>query len=153
MEHELKPCPHCGRDAKVYIRESNGHEFFAGCKNLKCPTYTPYVASESEAADMWNKGKLCVATATNADIDNLEEMASRSLRLRVVWGDLTGDWAHCLDRSVLETDFKCKIPLKRVATAENFEDAAYIAAANPATILALIHELRACRAKLAEYEQ
>lgn len=147
MEYDLRPCPRCGGDARVFVRESNGHEFFAGCKNLKCPTYTPYAASKSEATDMWNNGNFCVATATDAEIDMLEEAASRALRMRVVWGDLTGEWMHCLDRSILETDCKHKIPLRHVAMAESFEDAAHIAAANPAIILALIRELRVCREK------
>ena len=42
---------------------------------------------------------------------------------------------------------------RKYAPGQAGKNARYVAAANPATILALIHELRECRAKLAEYEQ
>lgn len=42
---------------------------------------------------------------------------------------------------------------RKYAPGQAGKNARYVAAANPQAVLALIHELRECRSKLAEYEQ
>lgn len=153
---ELKQCPNCGRDGKIYRRKSCTYlgKFFAVCKNVSCPTCTSYVGTEEGAILAWNGGDICPITATDAEIDNLKKAASRAMRVRIREGLLTGKWVHYFDKGVLDFTVQDKdVPRIKVAYTEKIEDAAYIAAAKPTTILALIRELRACRAKLAEYEQ
>lgn len=138
----LKPCPHCGGEARIYVRQGGASgEFFAGCRNMKCPTYTLYAKSENEAATMWNDGELCTPTVTDKEIAKLEEMASRALRLRVWEGLCAGEWSHCLDRTILETDVKHGgLPHRHVALVDSCEDAAFIGAASPRIILGLIRD-------------
>lgn len=146
-DKELKPCPACGGEARIYVRQGGASgEFFAGCRNMKCPTYTLYAKSEIEAATMWNDGELCTPTVTDKEIAKLEMMASKTLRLRIWEGLCAGEWCHYLDRTILETGVKHgSLPHHHVALVDSREDAAFIGAASPRIILGLIRELRKAR--------
>ena len=91
---------------------------------------------------------------TDKEIAKLEMMATKTLRLRIWEGLCTGEWSHCLDRTILETDVKHGgLPHRHVALVDSCEDAAFIGAASPRIILGLIRELRSCRELLRVYEQ
>lgn len=79
---------------------------------------------------------------TDAELDELEKLAEEAT---------AGPWQRVTPYGIgVKSDGP--IPFV-VAWSKKENDAAFIAAANPATILALIHELRTCRAKLAGYER
>lgn len=80
---------------------------------------------------------------TDAELDELETLAEEAT---------PGPWQRFTPYGIGVESGSGPVPFK-VAWGAQENDAAFIVAANPATILALIHELRACRAKLAEYER
>ena len=48
---ELKPCPFCGGEAKIY--EASEEDFRVGC--IRCHTWSDYYFTEDEAIKAWNR--------------------------------------------------------------------------------------------------
>lgn len=144
----LKPCPHCGGPASVYVSENSNlqNRWFSACENTQCLTHTDYVDTEESACLMWNAEVFHDYSLSESDLDKLERSASEALRYRFREGFLTGEWEHCLDRSILEPKTEDpKMPLHSVALVDNPTDAAFIGSAKPRIIIASIRELREAR--------
>ena len=144
----LKPCLRCGGSARVYIVENSNLQkrWFAGCENTQCPTHTEYADTEESALLLWNTGQRHGYSLSESDLDKLERAASEALRYRIRDGFLTGEWEHCLDRSILEPETEdSKMPLHSVALVDSPVDAALIGAVKPRVVVALIQGLKEAR--------
>ena len=117
---------------------------------------------------------------TDAELDELEMLAKEATTgpwatygncREILGGQICSDWydvyglvddeiwvlmkmnSNMVEPEDLQLPATEKTVRRKYAPGQAGKNARYVAAANPATILALIHELRECRAKLAEYEQ
>jgi Lar family restriction alleviation protein len=70
---ELKPCPFCGSDAKVF-REKLPicHEYRTKCLNENCKVFIPYSLNMKDAIRAWNTRADEDLKARNAELE--EEM-------------------------------------------------------------------------------
>lgn len=156
MDSQLKPCPLCGGSAKLYIAENSNLQkrWFAACENTQCPTYTEYADTEESALLLWNTGQRHDYSLSEADLDKLGRTASEALRYRIRDGFLTGEWEHCLDRSILEPKAEYpKMPLHSVALVDSPVDAAFIGSVKPRVVVALLLELRDARMAVEQMEK
>ena len=53
---ELKPCPFCGSDAKIFeYKRTNGWNVICQQPECECNARIPYCHSEEEAIEQWNR--------------------------------------------------------------------------------------------------
>lgn len=156
MDSQLNPCSHCGGSAKLYIAENSSLQkrWFVACENTQCPTHTEYADTEESARLLWNTGQRHDYSLSEADLDKLGRTASEALRYRIRDGFLTGEWEHCLDRSILEPKAEDpKMPLHSVALVDSPVDAAFIGAVKPRVVVAILLELRDARMAVEQMEK
>lgn len=145
---ELKPCPHCGgTDLQV---DFNGvyERHFVRCYNPDCHMQGPEVYGREQAAEAWNKLPRKVESLPDARLDELEELAGKATEggwcYEEAFGGLANRWAFIVRRDIHEPGFYSAIA-EMVGEERTEDDAAFIAAANPAVVLALIAEVRRYR--------
>lgn len=101
-----------------------------------CKAHVRTVAPQGDCED-------ARATLLDSELDVLESLAGRAT---------PGKWLRWMDVTISarRSDWRDE---PHIAVVDHIRDADYIAAACPQVVLSLVHELRACRTKLAEYEQ
>ena len=150
-EFELLLCPHCGgTDLQV---DYNGvyERHFVRCYNFSCHMQGPEVYGREKAAEAWNNLPRKVEALPDAQLDELEKLAGEATpgpwrveEAPIVAGYYGGINAADGSTIVIATDFVCLEcgEFTGECGIERKEDAAFIAAANPAVVLALIAEVR-----------
>ena len=145
---DLKPCPHCGgTDLQV---DFNGvyERHFVRCYNPDCHMQGPEVYGREKAAEAWNNLPRKVEALPDAQLDVLEKLAGKASPGIWVYEEAFGGrserWAFVVRQAKEESDSYPAIA-EMVGEERTEEDAAFIAAANPAVVLSLIHELRCSR--------
>ena len=153
---ELRPCPHCGgTDLQV---DYNGvwERNFVRCYNHSCHMQGPEAFGREAAAQAWNALPRKVERVPDSQLDALEKLAGEETpgpwgveETPIVAGYYGGINAADGSTIVRATDFVCFEcgEFTGECGIERKEDAAFIAAANPAVVLALIHELRCSRSR------
>ena len=150
---DLRPCPHCGgTDLIIYGKGREKH--YVRCHS--CNMQGPEVYGREKAAEAWNNLPRQVEALPDAKLDELEELAGKATQggwvYEEAFGGITEHWAFVVRQDKEESGSYPAIA-EMVGEERTEEDAAFIAAANPAVVLALIHTLRDCRSLLREYEQ
>ena len=141
-EIELKPCPYCGgTDLIIY---GNGIEkHYVRCHS--CNLQGPDVYGREQAAEAWNNLPRKVEALPNSQLDELEELAGKATEggwcYEEAFGGLANRWAFIVRRDIHEPGFYSAIA-EMVGEERTEDDTAFIAAANPAVVLALIAEIR-----------
>ena len=144
-EIELMPCPACGgTDLQV---DYNGvyERHFVRCYNLPCHMQGPEIYGKEAAAQAWNELPRKVEALPDAQLDALEKLAGEATEggwcYEEAFGGQANHWAFIVRRDIDEPGFYSAIA-EMVGEERTEEDAAFIAAANPAVVLALIAEVR-----------
>lgn len=126
----LKPCPFCGGEAVAGSNFDNDHYVMCGADCDKCGGMVGYMKTEMAAIENWNRRTaLASGSGDHAELARLAEDAS------------SGPWsvdADDLGRTIVAS------PVEIVAR-DTRHNSAFIAAANPATVLALLAEIAALR--------
>lgn len=142
---ELKLCPHCGgTDLQI---DYNGvwERHFVRCYNHDCHMQGPEVYGKEAAAEAWNNLPRQVEALPDAQLDALEELAGKATQGGWVYeenfGGIAEHWAFVVRQDKEESGSYPTIA-EMVGEERTEEDAAFIAAANPAVVLALIAEVR-----------
>lgn len=148
-EIELRPCPACGgTDLQV---DYNGvyERHFVRCYNLPCHMQGPEIYGKEAAAQAWNELPRKVEALPDAQLDALEKLAGKASPGSWVYEEAFGGraerWAFVV-RQAKEESGSYPAIAEMVGEERTEEDAAFIAAANPAVVLALIAEVRHGRA-------
>ncbi|WP_299396035.1 Lar family restriction alleviation protein [uncultured Desulfovibrio sp.] len=148
-EIELRPCPACGgTDLQV---DYNGvyERHFVRCYNLPCHMQGPEIYGKEAAAQAWNELPRKVEALPDAQLDALEKLAGKASPGIWVYEEAFGGraerWAFVV-RQAKEESGSYPAIAEMVGEERTEEDAAFIAAANPAVVLALIAEVRHGRA-------
>lgn len=141
-EFELLPCPHCGGEPLVLWTDGN-LSFHVEC--TYCEVCGPAASVESKAVDGWNALPRKVERVPDAQLDALEELAGKASPGSWVYEEAFGGraerWAFVV-RQAKEESGSYPAIAEMVGEERTEEDAAFIAAANPAVVLALIAEVR-----------
>ena len=142
-EIELRPCPHCeGSDLIIYW---NGvyEKHYARCHS--CHMQGPEVYGKEAAAEAWNNLPRQVEALPDAQLDALEELAGKATQggwvYEEAFGGIAEHWAFVVRQDKEESGSYPTIA-EMVGEERTEEDAAFIAAANPAVVLAPIAEVR-----------
>ena len=140
---ELKPCPFCGGDAVAGSNFDNDHYVMCGADCDKCGGMVGYMKTEMAAIENWNRRTaLASGSGDHAELARLAEEAGNGAW--IADGDCV-EFAHPEARGhpIAVTNHEGTYPdsLGRAF-------AAFIAAANPATVLALLAENAALRASV-----
>lgn len=154
-EIELMPCPHCGgREIRVFDKYYSGaiaRAYYVIC--FDCRMKGPELSGNEAAAEAWNKLPRKVESLPDSQLDELEELAGKATPggwcYEEAFGGFANRWAFIVRRDIHEPGFYSAIA-EMVGEERTEDDAAFIAAANPAVVLALIQELRAYRSRDAE---
>ena len=142
-EIELNPCPHCG-GSDLFIYWNGVYEkHYARCHS--CHMQGPEVYDREAAAELWNNLPRKVEALPDAQLDELEELAGKATEggwcYEEAFGGFANRWAFIVRRDRDESGFYSAIA-EMVGEERTEDDAAFIAAANPAVVLALIAEVR-----------
>lgn len=149
-EIELMPCPHCGgREIRVFDKYYSGaiaRAYYVIC--FDCRMKGPELSGNEAAAEAWNNLPRKVEALPDAQLDELEELAGKATEggwcYEEAFGGLANRWAFIVRRDIHEPGFYSAIA-EMVGEERTEDDAAFIAAANPAVVLALIAEVRRYR--------
>ena len=149
----LKPCPHCG---------GNHVELFWDLQKCSyvlchaCLMQGPGIFGDENAAKAWNALPRKVDALPDARLDELEELAGKATPggwcYEEACGGFANRWAFIVRRDIHEPGFYSAIA-EMVGEERTEDDAAFIAAANPAVVLSLIQELRCYRSREAEQQE
>lgn len=143
-EIELKPCPYCGgTDLRIGFN-AVGERHYVVCSH--CLMRGPEkLGDEDRAAKYWNALPRKVEALPDARLDELEELAGKATEggwcYEEAFGGFANRWAFIVRRDRDEPGFYSAIA-EMVGEERTEDDAAFIAAANPAVVLALIAEVR-----------
>lgn len=141
-EFELLLCPHCGGEPIVLWTDGDR---VCRVECTCCEVRGPAATVESKAVDGWNALPRKVETLPDAQLDALEELAGKATEggwcYEEAFGGQANHWAFIVRRDIDEPGFYSAIA-EMVGEERTEEDAAFIAAANPAVVLALIAEVR-----------
>lgn len=143
-EIELKLCPHCGgTDLRIgFNAVGERHYVVCSCCLMRGPEK---LGDEDRAAKYWNALPRKVEALPDAKLDELEELAGKATQGGWVYeenfGGIAEHWAFVV-RQDKEESGSCPAIAEMVGEERTEEDAAFIAAANPAVVLALIAEVR-----------
>lgn len=103
------------------------------------------VYGREAAAELWNNLPRKVEALPDARLDELEELAGKATEggwcYEEAFGGFANRWAVIVRRGIHEPGFYSAIA-EMVGEERTEDDAAFIAAANPAVVLALIAEVR-----------
>ena len=142
-EIELKPCPHCGGSDLIIYWNGVYEKHYARCHS--CHVQGPEVYGREAAAELWNNLPRKVEALPDARLDELEELAGKATEggwcYEEAFGGFANRWAFIVRRDIHEPGFYSAIA-EMVGEERTEDDAAFIAAANPAVVLALIAEIR-----------
>lgn len=143
-EIELKPCPYCGgSDLRIGFNAVEERHYVV-CSH--CLMRGPEkLGDEDRAAKYWNALPRKVESLPDARLDELEELAGKATEggwcYEEAFGGFANRWAFIVRRDIHEPGFYSAIA-EMVGEERTEDDAAFIAAANPAVVLALIAEVR-----------
>lgn len=175
-EFELLPCPHCGREPIVLWTDG---DTVCRVECAWCEVRGPAETVESKAVDGWNALPRKVERVPDAQLDALEKLAGEATpgpwatydnsqdvfgRKPYSWFQIyamiDGDmWVIMSANSNMVEPEELQLPAtekgfrRKSAPGQAGKNARYVAAANPAVVLALIHELLESRTLLRAYEQ
>lgn len=142
-EIELKPCPYCGGSDLIIYWNGVYEKHYARCHS--CHMQGPEVYGREAAAELWNNLPRKVEALPDARLDELEELAGKATEggwcYEEAFGGFANRWAFIVRRDIHEPGFYSAIA-EMVGEERTEDDAAFIAAANPAVVLALIAEVR-----------
>ena len=146
-EIELKPCPYCGgTEMRVFDKYYSGaiaRAYYVIC--FDCWMKGPELSGSEAAAEAWNNLPRKVESLPNSQLDELEELAGKATPggwcYEEAFGGFANRWAVIVRRGIHEPGFYSAIA-EMVGEERTEDDAAFIAAANPAVVLALIAEVR-----------
>lgn len=143
-EIELRPCPACG-GTDLQINWNGVYErHFVRCYNHSCHMQGPEAYGRA-AIDAWNALPRKVERVPDAQLDALEELAGKASPGSWVYEEAFGGraerWAFVV-RQAKEESGSYPAIAEMVGEERTEDDAAFIAAANPAVVLALIAEVR-----------
>ena len=168
-EIELKPCPACGGEPLVLWTDGN---LICHVECTSCEVCGPAASVESKAVDGWNALPRKVERVPDAQLDALEKLAGEATpgpwatydnsqdvfgRKPYSWFQIyamiDGDmWVIMSANSNMVEPEELQLPAtekgfrRKSAPGQAGKNARYVAAANPAVVLALIAEVRHGRA-------
>ena len=165
----LRPCPHCGgTDLQV---DYNGvyERHFVRCYNHECHMQGPEVYGREQAAELWNNLPRKVEALPDARLDALEKLAGEATpgpwatygnSQEILGGQVCSGWHDvyglidgeiwvlmAMNSNMVEPEER-QLPAtekdvrRKYAPGQAGRNARYVAAANPAVVLALIAEIR-----------
>lgn len=143
-EIELKSCPHCGgTDLRIgFNAVGERHYVVCSCCLMRGPEK---LGDEDRAVKYWNALPRKAEALPDAQLDALEKLAGEATEggwcYEEAFGGQANHWAFIVRRDIDEPGFYSAIA-EMVGEERTENDAAFIAAANSAVVLALIAEVR-----------
>lgn len=166
-EIELKPCPYCGGSDLIIYWNGVYEKHYARCHS--CHMQGPEVYGREAAAELWNNLPRKVEALPDAQLDALEKLAGEATpgpwatygnsqeilggQICSGWHDVYGlvdgeIWVLMAMNSNMVEEEERQLPAtekdvrRKYAPGQAGRNARYVAAANPAVVLALIAEVR-----------
>ena len=177
----LRPCPHCGgREIRVFDKYYSGaiaRAYYVIC--FDCRMKGPELSGNEAAAEAWNNLPRKVEALPDAQLDALEKLAGEATpgpwatygnSQEILGGQVCSGWHDvyglidgeiwvlmAMNSNMVEPEER-QLPAtekdvrRKYAPGQAGRNARYVAAANPAVVLALIQELRGYRSREAEQQ-